>query len=223
MNEKLYAKKMVIVINGRDVEIPVVHNNPVYQQIYIDFRQALFPHAEAEYEAENASQTKLYDEFVMVVRHDGRFIKIPAAYSADPEVQERYKTLRQMGETHNGADLVITKAHPGLGLTDTSLLKYDLIHNQFSAKRDNVRGDIMAAEAKKLGISITGKFYHPGLASKFADPEAWVGSIDDIRQVCKRRGHDFSIQEGIMKIGIKADMSKTLEQQFAAKPPKVGA
>jgi len=222
MDEKLYSKRRVIFIDGREREVPVVHNNPEYQKVYEEYRQAGHVHSEALFAAHDASQTKYYEHFVVVARHDGRLIKIPV-YSHDPDIQGKYKRLRQMGESHNSADMVVTGQSPGLGLTDTALLKYDLLHNQFSHKDSQARGDALAEEARKLGISTTGKFYHPGIAAKWGDPEAWVGSIDDIKDVCKRRKWTFDISEGEMKIGVRADLGKPLEKQFCATPPKLGA
>jgi len=222
MNEKLYAKRQVIKIDGREVEIPVVHPNPMYQGIYVEFRQAGKTHAEAEYEAEDASQTKYYETFTVVVRHDGKFIKIPI-YSDDEEVQTRYMQLRQMGETHNGADLVITRKTAVIGLCDTVLLKSDLIVSQFSHKDSQARGDALAEKARAMGISTTGKFYHPGIAVEFGDPRAWVGSISDIKEVCKDRNWSFDIKDNEMKIGVRCDLAQTLQAQFAHKPAKVGA
>ena len=44
-------------------------------------------------------------------------------------------------------------------------------------------------EAKEAGISTSGRFYMGGIADKrqYRDPEAWVGSRDDVLSVAKRR------------------------------------
>lgn len=215
MNEKLYSKRTSVRLdNGMEIEIPVITNNKDRQELYASYRQRGMPHGDAETLVEDDRQTQFYTNFVAVARHDGIFIKIPV-YSDDPEKQQKYAHLRQMGESHNSAEAAIEKGSPLIGLCDTNLLKYDLLHNQFAAKKnDDERGDALAEKARSMGISTKGKFYHPGIAAEYGDPRAWVGSIGDIQQVCKDRGWDFNIRDNNMQIGVKADMSKTLAQQF---------
>jgi len=217
MNEKLYSKKSCVRLDdGTEIEIPVITNNKDRQELYAHYRASGIAHDEAERIVEDDRQTQYFMEFVMVARHDGVFIKIPVVYA--DERQDKYKMLRQIGESHNSAESAISKSSATIGLCDTNLLKYDLLHNQFAAKKnDDQRGDALAESARKAGISIQGKFYHPGLAVEYGDKRAWVGSISDIKQVCKDRNWDFAIRDGNMQIGVKADLSKSLAQQYGSK------
>lgn len=217
MDERLYPKHQTIRIDDADVLVPVVSNNPDRQELYSNYRQSGLTHADAESLVEDIRQTQYYEKFVGVVRHDGRLIQIPI-YSEDQAIQKKYMTLRQIGESHNSADMAITGKGPGLGLTDSVLLSYDLLHNQFSAPLEDLRGDALAKEAKQRGISTTGKFYHPMLATHFGDAEAWVGSIDEIKQRCKRLGWECSIKGGELEIIQKADINKKVAEQFTATP-----
>lgn len=77
------------------------------------------------------------------------------------------------------------------------------------------RGKILAENAKKRGISMTGKVYIGQLAKDFMDPEALVGSIHDVERLCKRRGWVFNgVKEGRLDIKIPVDFSKTLAEQI---------
>lgn len=220
MDEKLYRCREVVksLLNGRELEIPVISQHPEHQKHYRALRAQGHTHAEAETIADDLWQTRWYEEFVVVADRNGAFIRIPV-YSKDKKIQAAYQYLRQMGESHNSADMTITRQGPRIGLCDTTLLRTPIMHgNQFL--RNPQGGEIARKKAEAAGVSTTGKFYHPGIATELYDPEAWVGSISDIQDVCKRRGWNFKYQDGEMKIQATADFSQDIPKQYRAKKRK---
>lgn len=101
------------------------------------------------------------------------------------------------------------------GLCDTSFWKA-VRHTveEFDDPRDD-RGPVFRKMAEDAGVDLTGKVYMPMLAQEFGDPEAWVGSIGDIQNLCKRRGHTFhGMKDGVMKITMYTDFSKDIGEQI---------
>lgn len=100
-----------------------------------------------------------------------------------------------------------------IGICDTSLAR-DALHTraQFDKTSDD-RGPLYERLAKQAGIDTTGKWYHPPLARFLGDPEAWVGSMDDIKQRCLGRGWKFSIKDGNIHIEARVDMTKPVAEQ----------
>jgi len=105
-----------------------------------------------------------------------------------------------------------------IGLCDTHMLRDALgSRAELDRKGDRDRSDLYARKAKEAGVSTTGKWYHPGLALEVGDPMAWVGSISDIKEVCKQRGWNTKYEDGEIKIEMPADLGLTPKEQFGAK------
>src|SRR5690349_6003192 len=117
MDEKLYAKREVIKVGGREVEIPVISTHPEHQAPYREARQEGVAHEEAERYADNKWQTRWYAEWVIIYDQDGKHMQVPR-YSQDKDVQEYYQYLRAIGESHNSADMAISRRGPLIGLCD---------------------------------------------------------------------------------------------------------
>lgn len=107
-----------------------------------------------------------------------------------------------------------------IGVCDTTLCRDSLKTRYDFDDQTDFRGELYAKKAKAAGVSTTGKWYHPGLAREVGDPEAWVGSMDDIKKVCTRRGWTYTVKGGEICIGIPADLSKPIAEQTAVS--KVG-
>ncbi len=108
---------------------------------------------------------------------------------------------------------LISSTH--IGLCDTHMLRDAYkTRESFDDPHDQKRTEIYRKKAEAAGVSTTGKWYHPGLAVELGDPMAWVGSISDIKDVCKMRGWDVTYSEGELKIKHNVDMSKTLKEQY---------
>lgn len=93
------------------------------------------------------------------------------------------------------------------GLTETAFLR-DTRCNGSSIGRitDPIRRRQLLAEARKAGVNTSGKEYHPELAmNSVHDAGAWIGSVDDIKQLCKHRGWRFGIKDGNVDVGIPPD------------------
>lgn len=80
-----------------------------------------------------------------------------------------------------------------------------------------IRGELLRKNARKAGISTAGKWYDPSLALEVGDPMALVGSIEDIKEVCKLRGWNTRMVDGELKVEIPADLSKNAKEQFRSK------
>ena len=100
-----------------------------------------------------------------------------------------------------------------IGICDTSMLRdARKSREQFDEKTEKKRNDLYEKKAKAAGVSTTGKWYHPGLALEVGDPMAWVGSIQDIIEVCRIRGWDYKYEEGELKIIQKMEFGKTVKE-----------
>lgn len=79
------------------------------------------------------------------------------------------------------------------------------------------RGELLAA-AKRAGKSTYGKNWNPALATSMTDPDAWVGSMDDIQRVCKKRGWRYGVKDGNVDVGINStDVGPFKKKQAKAK------
>lgn len=104
-----------------------------------------------------------------------------------------------------------------IGLCDTTMLKTTLKTRDMLDEKGDTRSEIVTKMAKESGISTAGKWYDPSLALYVGDPMAWVGSIDDIKQVCKVRGWDYKMVDGHIQVIINADIKRDLREQFGGK------
>lgn len=140
-------------------------------------------------------------------------------------VEER---LQSISEMEQGIDTPVTCAgcdHPyerlvggaSIGLCETSWWRGVQGETFDLEDKADKRGRVLAENAKARGISLTGKVFIGQLANDFMDPEALVGSIQDVERLCKRRGWEFNgVKEGRLDIKIPVDLSKTMQEQFPA-------
>jgi hypothetical protein len=97
-----------------------------------------------------------------------------------------YIELRLQGQSPSiAAMLAEQKAPQGIG-DKTYLAGVNPGGNQFQS--NPALGDFYAAEARALGINISGCTYLSGLASHPGDHKAWIRDRGDIRRVCEEEG-----------------------------------
>ncbi len=106
--------------------------------------------------------------------------------SDDWLVQVRYWAIRLEGESHNMAEVLATRAFPGLR-TDALFNLGRVNGNQFEAQP--WMGDYYKQRAEAAGVNTTGKYYSRALADYPGDPTAWVSDRGDVLRVCKEKGY----------------------------------
>jgi len=86
------------------------------------------------------------------------------------------------------AAMVALQAPPGTKGTDRAFMQGRL-NNQQLNDMPTRQAKYVVDEAKRAGIDISGKYYCGGVADKrgWRDPQAWVGSSDDVLRVAKSR------------------------------------
>jgi hypothetical protein len=86
------------------------------------------------------------------------------------------------------AAMVALQAPPGTKGTDRAFMQGRLNNEQLNDMPSR-QAKYVAAEAKRAGIDISGKYYCGGVADKrgWRDPQAWVGGNDDVLRVAKAR------------------------------------
>lgn len=135
------------------------------------------------------------------------------------------ETLQSMDEHEKGIDIPTCRkgcdspmeplvGMASIGLCDTTWWR-DVRHTRDELdKRGDDRGKLFAKKAKEAGISTTGKVYMPNLAVELGDPEAWVGSQEDVQRVCQRRGWKYNgVKDGCYSIEKHLDLSKDIKDQ----------
>lgn len=110
----------------------------------------------------------------------------PEVLAAGPQALNLYEKALPYGE--RWAAMVALQQPPGTKGTDRAFLE----GRQNNQQLDDMpvrQAQYVARDAKKAGISITGKYYCAGIADKrgWKDPEAWVTSNDDVLRVAQKR------------------------------------
>lgn len=110
--------------------------------------------------------------------------------SSNPFVQLFYEELRKRGESHNMADVLAHQRPPATPYSNSERA----FSNEFASDPvpfipDNLKGAVMQAVHEKTGVNVSNKVYCGKLADTRGplDPEAWVGSADDVRRVARNR------------------------------------
>lgn len=120
--------------------------------------------------------------------------------SSHNSVQQTYEAMRRDGESHSIAEMLALQQPPRIE-TDATFLAGNCNGNQFEANPEI--GDLYAREAAAHGLTSTkGLVYKSSLAAFPGDPQAWVGSRDDVRRVCEERGWGC---EGAVNMKVRND------------------
>lgn len=155
---------------------------------------------------------------------------IKPGWNENLHIREKYRDLLRKGVSHDEAVFQATlgtpynprKDHSVIGLCETTFLRdFGCNQNYVAKTTDPRRRRSLLAAAKKAGVSIAGKSFNPAIATSLNDPEAWVGSLDDIQRVCKKRGWQYGIKDGNVDVRIPEDdfgpMKRLKERQKKAK------
>jgi len=107
---------------------------------------------------------------------------------APTAVQRRYVELVNKGNSPRFAEMLALQQPPGVRGTDRAFMEGRLNNQQLDAMPKR-QARWLVKEALQAGISIEGKYYCGGIADRrrWKDPEAWVGSVDDIKKVAQKR------------------------------------
>lgn len=101
---------------------------------------------------------------------DGKYV---AAKKATPVQRESFESMLE------------SRQPPGLR-TGNEFFKGKAQGQQFA--HTPKMGDMYAEEAKRQGVSITGKVYSHQLADYAGDPSAWVSDASDFASIARRKG-----------------------------------
>ena len=107
---------------------------------------------------------------------------------ANATIQGDYLRMVKAGVCSRAAEMFALQSPPGVKGTDRSLMHGRSNNQQFDdMPKDHALG--MISMAKDAGINPNGKYYFAGLADKrgFTDPEAWVSSAAEVKDVAHRR------------------------------------
>lgn len=111
--------------------------------------------------------------------------------SADPCEQSHYERLRLDGMSHNFAEMVaLGKAAGSKVVGGNDAFLQNRSNNQDLEKMSPAMREIMLRPAREAGVSVHGKVYASGLARFPNDPQAWVGSTEEIKARCVENNWD---------------------------------
>ena len=107
---------------------------------------------------------------------------------AGREAIDTYNRSLSSGASERFAVMVALQTPPGTSGSDRAFMEGRLNNQQLDAMPPR-QAKYIAAEARKAGINISGKYYCGGIADHrgWRDPEAWVSGNDDVLQVAKKR------------------------------------
>lgn len=147
---------------------------------------------------------------------------LPPDISNSPKhVQDHYLRMVADGQSERFAMMCALQQPPGTKGSDRAFMEGRLSGNWLDdlPKR---QANWMVKEAKAAGINPTGKFYCSGIADKrgHLDPEAWIGSVDDVKRVARAR--NLTVQgavsiEGTPSPRKEVALSPGIEKELAAK------
>ncbi len=104
--------------------------------------------------------------------------------SDEAAVRAHYERCIANGCDPKFAEALARRSAPGIRTDSTHFA--GRMGRQFVGRPDH--GDFYAKELRAAGGSPAGKVYVSGLARYAGDPEAWVSSRSEIKEVCERRG-----------------------------------
>lgn len=149
-------------------------------------------------------------------------MNLPPEIDAAPRhVRDHYLKMVAAGQSERFAVMCALQQPPGTKGSDRAFMEGRLSGNWLDdlPKR---QAKWMVKEAKAAGINPTGKFYLSGIADKrgHLDPEAWVGSVDDVKRVARTR--NLTVQGAVSIEGTPAPrkevaLNSGIENELAAK------
>lgn len=126
-----------------------------------------------------------------------------------------YMFSREQGQTARFAEMAASQSAPGTKGTDRAFNQN--ARARMEGMTPEVRSRILK-RAKQAGVDTTGKFYVSGLG-KYHEQQAWVSTVDDIKEVAKANPHltlsGIVNQEGRQTKEIKkVDLAEDLVQEL---------
>lgn len=113
----------------------------------------------------------------------------PADLSGAPQaVLKHYEAMIADGQSERFAVMCALQTPPGTKGSDRAFME-GRNNNEWMKRLPPRQAARMVREAAAVGINTSGKYYMGGIADKrgHMDPEAWVGSIDDVKRVARKR------------------------------------
>lgn len=120
--------------------------------------------------------------------------------AAPPEVQEIYWASIETGASPIFAHMCAMRAAPQMKNSDRTF--NEGARRNMEEKLKGKQMQKYLEMAKKAGINTHGKFYKGGLGRP-TDPSAWVSTVDDVLEVCKRK--NLNCEGAITHKAIKKD------------------
>jgi hypothetical protein len=112
----------------------------------------------------------------------------PEIAACSAEVREHFRSMIANGMTERFAIMCALQQPPGTRGTDRAFME-GRYGNEWMKNQPQALTQRMLSDAKKAGISTSGKFYMGGIADArgHCDPEAWVDSTADVLRVAQKR------------------------------------
>lgn len=153
----------------------------------------------------------------------------PEIEAASEAVKKHYKKMIKDGQTEAWASMCALQQPPGTKGSDRAFMEGRNNNEWMSAMPQHMAARI-AREARAMGINTSGKFYMGGIADKrgHLDPEAWVGSVDDVKRVAIKR--DLEVHGSVeytppqkehKKVDIAPDILREQVKRERKKNPKL--
>lgn len=134
-----------------------------------------------------------------------------------------YMFSREQGQTPRFAEMAASRSAPGTKGSDRAF------NQNARARMENMTPEVRSRilkRAKQAGVDTAGKFYVSGLG-KYHEQQAWVSTVDDIRDVAKANPHltlsGIVNQEGrqtkeIKNVELAEDLVQGLMQTYLQNP-----
>jgi hypothetical protein len=143
-----------------------------------------------------------------------------------PEVQEFYRSMVANGQSPRFAIMAALHKAPDTRHTDRTFTASR--HKNFEAMSPKIRARYLEL-AKQAGISTQGKFYVGGLGRP-TDPMAWVSTVDDAKEVCKRKNLNAeglvshqAHEEPYKKVRMAPDIKQAIVAERISRDPALAA
>lgn len=145
------------------------------------------------------------------------------------DASEMYARLRSEGLSHKWCEMVVFQQAPGVKGSDRSFMEGRYNNQQLDQMPKDHAQNIVTL-ARRAGISVSGKYYCPGLADSrgIQDPEAWVDGAGDVLRVARKRNLTVEgsvshkgIQEEPKRKALSERLTKELMKEEKARHPRM--
>lgn len=148
---------------------------------------------------------------------------------APQSVRKHYSKMIAEGQSESWALMCALQQPPGTKGSDRAFMQ-GRNNNEWMADMPPAQAARMVREARAMGINTSGKYYMGGIADRrgHCDPEAWVGSVDDVKRVAQKR--DLEVHGSVeyvppqkehKKVDIAPDILREQVRRERKKNPKL--